>query len=100
MRHELKTDPDVFQAVWDRKKQYEIRKADRPFAVGDELYLRETFATGAEIAAGRALDYTGRIAYRTIAHILHGPVYGLVDGWVIISFDRNDQQNGGGRQNP
>lgn len=98
MKHELKTDPEVFQAVWDRTKQYEIRKGDRPFAVGDELYLKETKRTGAEMADGEPLEYTGRIAWRTIAHILRGPAYGLADGWVILSFDRNDQQNADKRQ--
>jgi hypothetical protein len=91
--HILKTDPEVFDAVWERVKQYELRKDDRPFAVGDMLQLRETCYTGQQMASGKPLKYTGRIAWRTIAHILRGPCYGLAGGWAILSFEREDQQN-------
>lgn len=91
--HILKTDPEAFNAVWERAKQYELRKDDRQFYEGDLLQLRETFYTGQQMAEGKPLKYTGRIAYRTIAHILRGPCYGLVDGWAILSFEREDQQN-------
>lgn len=83
--HELKTDPEVFQAVIDGAKTYEIRKDDRGFGVGDTLVLRETFNTGAEMAAGRRLEYTGRRVEVKVGHILRGPIYGLADGWVIMS---------------
>jgi hypothetical protein len=84
MNHILKTDPAVFQAVIDGAKTYEIRFNDRGFAVGDELLLRETTHTGAEIAAGAALEYTGREVTKAVSHVLGG--YGLAEGWVILSF--------------
>ncbi len=84
-RHELKTDPDVFQAVLEGLKTYEIRKNDRGFAVGDELLLRETRCTGSEIAAGRPLEYTGRELTVGVSHMLTGPVHGLSAGWSILS---------------
>lgn len=84
MLHILKTDPAVFQADIDGTKTYEIRFNDRGYSVGDELLLRETTHTGAEIAAGAALEYTGREVTKTVSHVLSG--YGLADGWVILSF--------------
>lgn len=84
MTHILKTDPAVFEAVVAGAKTYEIRFNDRGFAVGDELVLRETTHTGAEIAAGAVLEYTGREVTKTVSHVLSG--YGLGEGWVILSF--------------
>ena len=83
--HELKTDPEVFQAVLDGLKTYEIRKNDRGFAVGDSLLLRETTHSGAAIAAGVPLAYTGRQYATWVTHMLTGPVYGLEAGWAILS---------------
>lgn len=87
--HELKTDPAVFQAVLDGFKTYELRMNDRGFATGDELRLRETRYTGAEIAAGAPLEYTGREVTRRVTHILTGPIYGLEAGWSILSIAPN-----------
>lgn len=87
--HELKTDPAVFQAVLDGLKTYELRMNDRGFATGDELRLRETRYTGAEIAAGAPLEYTGREVTRRVTHILTGPIYGLEAGWSILSIAPN-----------
>lgn len=39
--HELKTWPEHFAAVASGRKRHEIRAADRPFAEGDLLILRE-----------------------------------------------------------
>lgn len=87
-KHELKTDPAVFQDVLDGKKTYELRLNDRGFCVGDELLLRETTHTGAEIRAGAPLEYTGRETTKTVAHMLTGPIYGLAAGWSILSFEQ------------
>jgi hypothetical protein len=84
MRRILKTDPAVFQAVIDGIKTYEIRFNDRGYDIGDELLLRETTHTGAEIAAGAPLVYTGREVTKTVSHVLSG--YGLAERWVILSF--------------
>lgn len=85
--HQLKTDPEVFQAVFDGRKTYEIRKHDRNYKVGDVLDLHETTHTGAEIAAGAPLVYTGRKHSTWISHILTGPIYGLEAGWSILSLE-------------
>lgn len=55
MMHDLKTWPEPFEAIWSGAKRYEIRRADRPFKVGDLLRLYEwspgTEATGREVDA-------------------------------------------------
>lgn len=84
MRHELKTDPEVFGAVLRGEKAYEIRLNDRDFAVGDELLLRETVSTGEQMRSGAKLEYTGRSITKHIGHILTG--YGLADDWAILNF--------------
>ncbi len=80
--HTLKTDPHVFEANWEMIKQFEIRLNDRDFQIGDELCLRETTHSGAEIKAGAVLRYTGRATMATICFILQG--YGLQDNWCIL----------------
>jgi len=86
--HELKTDPEVFEAVYKWIKAFEIRKNDRDFEVKDELLLQETKFTGAQMKSDPIkypLEFTGRMARRTVTYILNGPIYGLQDGWVIMS---------------
>lgn len=90
--HDLKTDPDVFQAVTEGLKTYEIRKNDRGFAVGDLLVLRETVHYGAEMAAGAPLAYTGRQYVARVTHMLTGPVYGLAAGWSILSMRSTSEE--------
>lgn len=99
MRHELKTDPRPFAAVWDGTKLYEIRKDDRkstgmgvgmdiphPYAVDDELLLRETRFSGEQMKGGRLLEYTGREVLCVVTHKLTG--YGLQDGWCTLGIRR------------
>ena len=85
MRHELKIDPDVFNDVVAGVKSFEIRKDDRGFNVGDILHLMKTKHTGAEMASGAPLEYSGYVYDVGVKHILKGPAYGLKDGWVIMS---------------
>lgn len=85
MVHVLKTDHGVFHASAAGVKGWEIRKNDRNFKVGDELWLKETVYTGAEMAAGAPEEYTGRVIAVKVTYMLEGPVYGLEDGWCIMS---------------
>ena len=41
MTHHLKTKPEYFQAVIERKKPFEIRYNDRNFQIGDRVILEE-----------------------------------------------------------
>lgn len=84
-RHDLKTDPEVFDAVAAGLKTFEIRFNDRGFKVGDRLRLRRTTNTGDEMAAGAPLVFSGEEVSRLVSHVFSGPMYGLVDGWVILS---------------
>ncbi|MFP4561601.1 MAG: DUF3850 domain-containing protein [Thiohalorhabdus sp.] len=84
--HELKTDPDVFEATWRGEKRYELRYDDRGFVAGDILHLRETKRSGYVMAAaGEPPEYTGREVKVLVLHILRGPRYGLADGWALLS---------------
>lgn len=76
--HELKITPEYFEAVRTRRKQFELRKDDRGYEVGDLVRLKE-YENG---------DYTGReIGCYIIIYILRNcPEYGLKEGYCIIGF--------------
>jgi len=99
LRHELKTDPRTFAAVWEGTKLYEIRKDDRDrnpagrkpndlkgFQVSDELLLRETRFSGEQMKGGRLLEYTDREVLCVVTHKLTS--YGLQEGWCILGIKR------------
>jgi len=75
----------VFNEVFLGHKTFEIRFDDRGYREGDLLVLRETHYTGEEMRAGAPLEYTGRDCARIVTHVLRGPIYGLKEGWVIMS---------------
>ena len=78
--HELKTWPEPFAALAGGEKTCELRRADRPFAVGHALRLREWDPT--------TENYSGREAYAVITHILAPSAIlgaGLVPGYVLLS---------------
>jgi len=95
MIHELKTDQEVFTHVYNGLKDFEIRKNDRNFQESDILMLRETQHSGRSmqepeglsVAEKMPLIYTGREIECEVNYILHGPIYGLLDGWVIMSIE-------------
>jgi len=88
--HYLKTWPDAFAAVRDRRKSAELRRNDRAFKVGEILCLMEWIpAPGyrGEIIPSIGA-YTGRTVSRQIAHVLEGrPEFGLEEGFVLLSFE-------------
>lgn len=85
MVHALKTDPQTYDDVVSRRKKFEIRKNDRDFRVGDVLSLCRTESTGAQMAAGAELVYSGVTCSVRVTHILEG--YGLQVGWVVMSIE-------------
>ncbi len=76
-KHNLKTWIEYFTQVWDGKKNFEVRKNDRNFKVGDTLILREWDNV--------ENNYTGRYMYRKIKYILNGGQFGIEEGYVVIS---------------
>lgn len=77
--HDLKTWPEFFEAIWEGKKLFELRKNDRNFRVGDLLCLREWNPDTRE--------YTGRHVYTSVTFILTGGKFGLPKNMVILSID-------------
>lgn len=108
MTHDLKSWPGSFDAVASGAKKHEIRKADRPFAVGDDLVLREWNLAAFEaivnerMASGgvahdaqidqmkkdaSARAYTGRTLLRKITYISIPGSWGLPDDICILSIE-------------
>lgn len=82
---ELKTDPAPWYAVESGRKTFEIRLNDRNYQPGDGLLLRRTRYTGADMKAGKPLEYLGEPLRRVVTHVMTGPLYGLSEGWAILS---------------
>lgn len=75
IKHELKILPEYFEEVAKGRKNFEIRKDDRDFKVGDIFVLRE-YANE---------NYTGRYYIGSIGYILRNcKKYGLQDGYCIF----------------
>lgn len=79
--HELKTWPEYYHAVDQGKKPFELRKSDRDFLVDDLLHLREWQPDGGTEGGGY---YTGRSLVRVVTYVLHGPTFGLAEGYCIL----------------
>lgn len=85
MMHILKCDSDLFKAVWDGVKNFEVRKNDRNFRVKDILRLHEIEFSGEEMEKEhRPLVYTGRKIMAKIKYIQDKP--GLQEGYCVLGF--------------
>lgn len=71
--HDLKILPIYFNAIVDGSKTFEVRKNDRNFQIGDELYLRE-FIDG---------KYTGNYVIKIVTYALEDKEY-LNNGYIIL----------------
>lgn len=60
MIHDLKSWPTAFSAVLTYRKRFEVRKNDRPYAIGDFLLLRE-FVPETKSLTGRTVSV--RVTY-------------------------------------
>lgn len=75
--HELKTWPAFFDAIWKGRKTFEIRKDDRGFKVGDELWLREYDPENK--------TYSGDELWAEVTHMMRGPAFGIGVGYCVMS---------------
>ena len=85
MVHELKTHPPFFSMLYCGSKNFEVRKDDRGFKLGDELLLKEFIPKGFNENGLNDDIYTGRILHRRIDYILKGGQFGIEPGYVVLS---------------
>lgn len=78
--HELKTWPIYFYRVFAGQKNFEVRKDDRDFQIGDTLLLKEYDPT--------TNTYTGRKLYRNVDYILRGGDFGIEEGYCVMSISK------------
>ena len=84
--HELKIYPKYFEEVLNGNKQFEIRRNDRDFQVGDNIYLREW----------DNIKYSGRTIYVEITYILDDKFIGLEKGYAALGIKViNNKRKGG-----
>ncbi len=75
MIHGLKILPKYYEAVATGNKNFEVRKNDRNFKVGDYVYLKEF----------ENRRYTGRGAFRVITYVLTSEEFeGIADGYCVF----------------
>ncbi|MBO1298936.1 MULTISPECIES: DUF3850 domain-containing protein [Enterococcus] len=74
MIHELKILPEHFEAVTSGRKQFEIRKNDGDYKVGDRLYLREW----------NGENFTGDSYKAEVTYITD---YAQKDGYVVMGIE-------------
>ena len=86
MTHRLKIKPEYYQAVFDGRKNFEVRKKDRDFEVGDTLILCEYDPFKYSGRGGSGKDgFSGRQIAEKITYILDDETY-CKEGFVIIGF--------------
>jgi ASC-1-like (ASCH) protein len=79
MEHRLKTIQPYFNEVVDGKKNFEIRKNDRDYQVGDTLLLEEYSTDTSD------WGYTGVIHRKTISYVLKDcQQFGLLNGYCVL----------------
>lgn len=84
--HELKLHTRWFDAVRNGIKKCEIRKADRDFAVGDTLHLRE-IRPG---PSGQMVQcYTNRSVNVRVTHVIRYEDFpsGIPEGYCVLSIE-------------
>lgn len=76
MIHELKTKPQFFEALAAGVKNFEVRKHDRPYSVGDYVASNEWGDEG----------YAGRCTLHKVVYILCDTEY-CKEGYVVLGLE-------------
>lgn len=79
--HKLKTWSEYFSPIHKGDKTFDLRVNDRDYQDGDILLLQEW---------NEHTGFTGREITVVVTYLLHGGMFGLVEGYVIMSFQRID----------
>lgn len=83
--HDIKIQPEFFNAVDNKTKRAELRKDDRGYEVGDMLKMHEYIdRTPSGIACSG--KYTGRVIVAIITHKLEG--FGIQQGFCCLSIKK------------
>lgn len=82
--HKLKTWPKYYQAIKLGKKNFEVRKNDRGYYVGDILQLWEFDPS--------SIEYTGESLERRVVYIMHGPAFGLKAEYVVMALEEIEEK--------
>jgi hypothetical protein len=84
--HEVKIWPDPFKAVWLGLKEYELRKDDRNYSIGDLLRLQE-FVPPRAMCQGHVTvtgEFTGNWMLAVITHKTPGGSWGLPKDMCVL----------------
>ena len=90
--HDLKCWPSSFLPIVAGYKKAEFRLGDRDYKRNDFLLLREWMPADNpdELEASDWVltpGYTGNVQLVQVTHVLHGPAFGVPDGYVMLSFN-------------
>ena len=80
--HALKTWPDYFDAVYEGRKPFEVRRADRDFRVGEVLLLQRwepEIGDYTRDGSGHPATVAKRVTY-----LLPGGQFGIEPGFVVM----------------
>lgn len=77
MKHDLKCWPDQFKRIRAGQKTHEVRRADRPYAVGHVLALRE-WDPATE-------TYSGEQLLAAVTHLTEPGTFGLPPDLCVMS---------------
>jgi hypothetical protein len=97
-RHVVKSWPEFYGLVASGKKNFELRRNDRDYQIGDEIELREFEPKIPSHHLGEG-TYTGRTITKRISYLVHGigvgaiePLRGLAMGYCILQLENLDAQ--------